>query len=57
VYKSKIILTATERNTPGVPAKAINYALMEENAELRERIKNCEAEIKWWRKRNSEDLT
>jgi hypothetical protein len=51
-HKSKVILTATERVTPGVPAKAINYALMEENAELRQRIVECELEIRWWKQEN-----
>lgn len=38
----KVILTWSERITPGVPAKAVNYSLMEENKELRDRIKALE---------------
>lgn len=42
--KRKVILTWSERITPGVPAKAVNMALMEENKELRARIKELENE-------------
>lgn len=45
VLKSKPILTWSERITPGVPNRAVNYSLMEENKELRLRIAELEGRL------------